>query len=116
MEELNDIESPPRPRFQMPETARAYKRERVIKRTVDKIFSSLAVSCPSLTVVILKVDGRTVERWEDDGTQSFLRSKQIDLYGQTRVVDMFVEPHMVKHHEPCAEILEPKNFGFPMLR
>jgi len=53
---------------------RAYKRERVIKRTVDKIFSSLAASCPNLTVVVLKMGDRTVERYEDDGTHPFLRS------------------------------------------
>jgi hypothetical protein len=116
MKELHGVESPSQPRFQTVDRVCAYKRERVIERTVDKIFSSLAASCPDLTVVILKVDGRTVERYDDDGTHPFLRSKQIDLHGQTRVVGMAEELHMVKHCEPCAEILESDNFGFPSMQ
>jgi hypothetical protein len=116
MKELNDVESHPHPGFQTQETVRAHKGERVVKRTVDKIYSSLAANCPHLTVVVLKVDGRTVEMWEDDGTHPFLRSKQIDLHGQTNVVGMAVEWHMVKHYEPCSEILQRENFGFSMLQ
>jgi hypothetical protein len=43
---------------------------------------------------------------------SFMRSKQIDLFGHTTVVGMPVEPHMVKHYEPCSDILEPDRFVF----
>jgi hypothetical protein len=116
MEELLDFEFDPTRLLPNPGELRAYKREGVVKKTVDKIFSSLAASCPNLTVVVLKVDGRTVQRYEDDGTHPFLRSKQIDLHGQTSVAGMAVEQHMVKHYEPCSEILERDNFGFPMLQ
>lgn len=75
MEELRDVEYPAEPYCLVTaDVVRAYKRERVIKRTVDKIFSSLAASCPNLTVVVLKMGDRTVERYEDDGTHPFLRS------------------------------------------
>jgi hypothetical protein len=111
MKELNDVGFPPGILFLKQETVRAHKRERVIKKPVDRIFSSLAASCPDLTVVVLKVNG-ILEMSEDTGTHPFLRSKQIDLYGQTRVVGMAEELHMVKHHEPCSEILEPNSFGF----
>ena len=116
MEDLIDSEFDPT--CPLPDTGdvRAYMREGVLKKTVDRIFSSLAAGCPNLTVVVLKVDGRTVYRYEDDGTYPFLRSKQIDLHCQTNVVGMAVERHMVKHCEPCSEILELQNFGFPMLR
>jgi hypothetical protein len=116
MKDLHDVVPHSHHHFETLEDLRTYRRETVIKRTVDKTFSALAVSCPDLTVVVLKVDGRTVDKPEDDGTHPFLRSKQTDLHGQTTYVGVPVEQHMIKHYEPCSEILEPDNFGFPMLR
>ena len=88
----------------------AQRREHLVKRTADKIFSTLASSCPRIKVVVIESVwnyGR-----DDRAVRAFLRSKQTDLYGRTTVVGMPVEPHMVKHYEPCSDILYPDGFVF----
>lgn len=88
----------------------AQHREHLIKRTADKILSTLASSCPRLKVVVIET------MWEysrdNSAVRAFLRSKQTDLYGRTTVVGMPVELCMVKHYEPCSDILEPDRFVF----
>jgi hypothetical protein len=88
---------------------RAGERTRVIQSIVDKAFASLAISCPDLAVIVLATMGNFSA---DDGTHSFLRTKQIDLRGETTFIGMPIEHHMIKHYEPCSEILEPERFGF----
>jgi hypothetical protein len=88
---------------------RAGERTRVIKSIVDKAFASLAISCPDLAVIVLATMGNFSA---DDGTHSFLRTKQIDLRGETTFIGMPIGHHMIKHYEPCSEILEPEKFGF----
>lgn len=39
-------------------------------------------------------------------TYAFIRSEQIDLYGNMSVAGMAVETRMVKHYEPCSDILD----------
>lgn len=78
------------------------------KRTADMVFSTLAVNCPAFTVVVIKTT--QVYPHTNPGTHAFLRSKQIDLYGRSSIVGMSVEPFMVKHCEPCSEILDADNF------
>jgi hypothetical protein len=73
-------------------------------------FSTLAMSCPTLTAVVVKTCWCIPK--DDYKVYAFLKSKQIDLYGHTTVVGMPVEPHMVKHYEPCSDILEPDRFVF----
>ena len=86
----------------------AQRREHLVKRTADKILSTFASSCPRLKVVVIET------AWEygrdDYAVRAFLRSKQTDLYGRTTIVGMSVEPHMVKHYEPCSDILYPDEF------
>lgn len=41
-----------------------------------------------------------------DATYAFIRAQQIDLYGNLSTVGMAVETHMVKHYEPCSDILD----------
>jgi hypothetical protein len=77
--------------------------DRLVRDTVDNIFSSLATGCPDLAVVAIHVSA-ALRR--DDGIRCFLRSNQIDLLGQTNFVITPVELHMVKHFEPCSDILE----------
>jgi hypothetical protein len=88
----------------------AQRREHLIKRTADKILSTLASSCPRLKVVVIEAT------WEyglaDYAVRAFLKSKQIDLFGHSTVVGMPVEPHMIKHYEPCSDVLEPDKFVF----
>nr|OQO16616.1 hypothetical protein B0A51_14117 [Rachicladosporium sp. CCFEE 5018] len=77
----------------------------------SKVFQELGVGCPRLRVVV-------VEAWEmpqDDtpdyfATFAFLRASQTDVYGCTRAVAVEEPLHMIKHHEPCSDILEPEKF------
>jgi hypothetical protein len=85
----------------------AQRRGYLVKRMADKILSTLASDCPRLKVVVIEAAcqyGRV--------NYAFLKSTQIDLYGHTTIVGMLVEPHMVKHYEPCSDILEPDRFVF----
>jgi len=88
----------------------AQRREHLVKRTADKILSTLASDCPSLKVVVIET---TWQFGRDDySVRAFLKSRQIDLFGHTTVMGMPVEPHMVKHYEPCSDILEDDKFVF----
>lgn len=91
-------------------TTNPFQLGHLVKRAADKIFSTLASTCPRF--VALVIEARCVPESRLCGFQAyaFLKSKQTDLYGHTSVVGMAVEPHMVKHYEPCAEILEPERF------
>ena len=95
-------------------------RQRLAKRTADKILSELANSCPELMAVVIEIednepdddddndgggDGRTMPQ-NEDVTYAFIRSKQTDLYGNTSTVGMAVETCMVKHYEPYSDILD----------
>lgn len=82
--------------------------QRLIKSAADKILSTLATCCPSLNVVVIETAGDY--KLEAFAVHAFLRSNQIDLHGQTTVVGMTVEPHMVKHYEPCSNILDSDSF------
>lgn len=88
----------------------AQRREHLVKRTADKILSTLAPRCPKLKVVVVETT------WEYGqagyAVRAFLKSKQIDLYGRATVVGMPVELCMVKHYEPCSDILEDDRFVF----
>ena len=81
---------------------------RTVKAATETIFG---LGLQRLTAVVFEADG--------DGdslvTQTpfaFLRSNQLDLDGVIRSRVMQVEPHMVKHHVPRADILEPDKFVF----
>ena len=95
-----------------------------MKSTADKVLSELANSCPELMAVVIEIEDdrvvapRDLDSDDDDGdddwtmpkhedlTYAFIRSKQTDLYGNTSTVGMAVETHMVKHYEPCSDILD----------
>lgn len=104
----------PAPLQRLPAPAFAFATQDIIrdqaKRTADMTFSTLAMSCPTLTAVVVKTCWCMPK--DDYKVYAFLKSKQIDLYGHTTVVGMPVEPHMVKHYEPCSDILEPDRFVF----
>jgi len=84
------------------------ERARAIYSIVDKVFTSLAIDCPHLAVIVLVTMGKF---HQDDGVDTFMRAKQIDSSGESTFTGMPVEHHMVKHYEPCSEILEPEKFG-----
>jgi hypothetical protein len=86
--------------------------QRLAKRTADKILSELANDCPHLMAIVIEIDDDKVVdpetrtmRWPNDLSYAFIRSKQTDLYGITATVGMPVETHMVKHYEPCSNVL-----------
>lgn len=73
----------------------------------NKIFDELAPSCPHLAGLV--IDARKPGedcRSRDVRQFGFLRARQIDLCGRTKTVGIAIEPHMIKHHEPCSEIFE----------
>jgi hypothetical protein len=79
-------------------------KQRLAKSTADRLLPELADDCPELTAVVIEVeDNRRFS--SDDGTipdydgttHAFIRSKQTDPYGNTSIVGMAVETHMVKH-------------------
>lgn len=105
--------------------------QRLAKSTADKVLSELANSCPKLMAVVIEVeddrlvashsrsnsDGNDGDDDEGNGTNyimpkycdatyAFIRAQQIDLYGNMSTVGMAVETHMVKHYEPCSDILD----------
>lgn len=84
--------------------------ERLIDSTADHIFASLATRCPDLEVVAFHMPEFTSQ----DKPYTFLRSKQTDLRDHETFKGTAVESSMVKHHEPCSDILRPEqlNFGF----
>jgi hypothetical protein len=88
--------------------------QRQAKRVADVVLSTLALNCPTLAAVVIK----TTWHITDAGplVHAFSKSKQIDLYGRPTIVGMAVEPHMVKHHVPCADILEAEKFVFAWKR
>jgi len=107
--------------FRLPLTAELCPRrdsvqrwfQRLAKSTADKILSELANNCPDLTAIVIEIKedrGRdpNTGRWPESASASyaFIRSKQTDLYGCTAIVGMAVETHMVKHYEPCSDVLD----------
>jgi hypothetical protein len=79
------------------------KVQHLFQCTADRIFSTLA----TVTAVVFQAYVCTAEE-----SYAFLKSKQIGLDGQVAVVGTPVEPRMVKHYEPCSDVLEEANFIF----
>ncbi|KAK5125413.1 hypothetical protein LTR85_000522 [Meristemomyces frigidus] len=77
----------------------------------DTIFKELSDACPHLTGLVIDArregqdcSSQTVERF------GFVRARLTDICGGTRTIGVPIEPHMIKHHEPCSEIFED-DFG-----
>ncbi|KAK3636931.1 hypothetical protein LTR56_012591 [Elasticomyces elasticus] len=78
-----------------------------VQMMADRVFKELSVSCPEL--IGLVIDAR--DKYNDPTRKPFkrfgyLRGTQTDACGRAEAVGVPIEPHMIKHHEPCAEILE----------
>ncbi|KAK5728148.1 hypothetical protein LTR17_012157 [Elasticomyces elasticus] len=72
----------------------------------NKIFKELSASCPDL--VGLVIDAR--DKYNDCKRRpvarlGYLRGTTTDACGRREAVGVPVEPDMIKHHEPCADIL-----------
>jgi len=81
---------------------------RTVTRTAERIF---ALKLPKLAAVVFVVEGQRSHLLTHNRF-AFLRSKVVDQTGEERYIPVPVEPHMVKHHVPCADILEPERFVF----
>lgn len=81
---------------------------RTVKPVAEEIFGW---KLPKLTAVVLVVEGPRTSLLKESRF-AFLRSKSVDSSGKDRYVAVAVEPHMVKHHVPCADILEDEKFVF----
>ncbi|KAK5740898.1 hypothetical protein LTR17_004252 [Elasticomyces elasticus] len=78
-----------------------------VQMMADRIFKELSVSCPEL--IGLVIDAR--DKYNDPARKPFrrfgyLRGTQTDACGRAEAVGVPIEPHMIKHHEQCADILE----------
>lgn len=81
---------------------------RTVRRAAEQIF---ALKLPKLTAVVFVVEGQRSHRMTHNRF-AFLCSNQLDRGGVMKSSVIPVEPHMVKHHVPCADILEPDKFVF----
>lgn len=91
-------------------------------KRADKVFNALAPSCPRFLALVFEYKGVyrycyqlcgrycTCDEEEAMLELAYLRARQVDLYGQWTVVGVRVEPHMVKHHVPYTDVLEPERF------
>jgi hypothetical protein len=83
--------------------------QHVLKTVADKIFQAPVPTCPKLLAVILDIRG------ESDSSASgkpympfaFVRSKESDPTGRSMYVGTPVKATMVKHYEPCFDLLDP---------
>jgi hypothetical protein len=81
---------------------------RLVEQTANKIFNT---AFPQLAAVVIKVSGLPSKVFEDR-TFAFLRSEQTGPDGGNVYVAVKIEPHMVKHHVACADILEEERFTY----
>jgi hypothetical protein len=81
---------------------------REVKKLAENIFEW---KLPKLTAVVVVVEWQRSYLLKKKSF-AFLRSKEVDSTGNERFVAVPIEPHMVKHHVPCADILEDEKFVF----
>ena len=79
----------------------------LVKRLADKTFAELLEHCPKLVALVIEArepgdDGFSADRRKT----GFLRAKQIDLCGRITAHATYTQVHMIKHVEPCSEVLE----------
>jgi hypothetical protein len=88
--------------------------QHVLKTVADKIFQALVPTCPKFLAVILDVQGDFLRSAFDQSylPHAFIRSKQIDPAGRSTCVGAPVKPTMVKHYEPCFDLLDPEAYFF----
>lgn len=80
--------------------------DRLVEQVANKIFNT---AFPQLAAVVITVSGLPSQMFEEK-TFAFLRSEQIGPDGGKTFVAMKIEPHMIKHHVECADILEEERF------
>lgn len=81
---------------------------RTVRKVAEQIF---ALELPKLTAVVFVVSGQR-DHLLTHNRFAFLLSKRLDQDGVMRSSVIPMEPHMVKHHVPCADILGEDKFLF----
>jgi hypothetical protein len=99
---FEENDAPPRPNPNIPFA------DRLVEQMANKIFNT---AFPQLAAVVITVSGLPSKIFEDK-TFAFLRSEQIGPDGGKMFVAVKIEPHMVKHHVACADILEEERFVY----
>ena len=82
--------------------------DRFVKQMANKIFN---MAFPQLAAVVIKVSGIPSKIFEDE-TFAFLRSEKVGPDGKKTYMAVRIEPHMIKHHVACVDILEDERFVF----
>ena len=77
-----------------------------MQQLTDKIFERLGTSCTRLTALIFDVRALHDDCGRPVLWYGYLRGTQFDNYGRKATVSIPIERHMIKHHEPCSEILD----------
>ena len=73
------------------------------REAADKIFETLSVHCPHLTIVVFEL-----RRLVGCTTWSFVRSKRPGHYVRAEPLGADVGPYMIKDYKPCSDMLEPE--------
>ena len=85
--------------------------QHVLKTAADKLFQTLGPACPKFLAVVLEVRGDFEKYFKKPHTPyAFLRTEQVDTAGASLYVGTPIESHMVKHHVPCFDLLDPPAF------
>jgi hypothetical protein len=86
--------------------------QHVLKTVADKIFQALVPTCPKFMAVILDVQG-DFDHFAFSKPylpHAFIRSKQTDPAGRFTYAGAPVKATMVKHYEPCFDLLDPEAY------
>lgn len=76
----------------------------VFTRAANKVFQTLAPSCPAFTALLFRAQ-EIDDILSSDYLFAFVRSSGFDKSGCATYEAMSVQPHLLKHYEPCSDIL-----------
>jgi hypothetical protein len=79
--------------------------DHVFTQAASKVFQTLSPSCPAFTTLLFRAQEIDYDA-SADYLFGFIRSVRIDDSGDPIYEATAVEPHLLKHYEPCSEILD----------
>ncbi|KAK3678244.1 hypothetical protein LTR37_021489 [Vermiconidia calcicola] len=79
-----------------------------MQELADRIITELYVCCPSFTALVIDARERHQDIGSGDTANSYgcLREIRTDPFKWEKAAGYPIEPHMIKHHEPCSQIFE----------
>ncbi|KAK5136360.1 hypothetical protein LTR08_003486 [Meristemomyces frigidus] len=82
-------------------------READFQQIANRILGALCDSCPNLNALVIDARRTDQDCSDQDVRQfGFLRARQTDICGRVTAVGVPIKAHLIKHYEPCSEILE----------